>query len=115
MTNLFSPSEYIVEPIKYDKRLISMKDILNAVAESHGIKTWHMVGRIQTSEVSNARKAFCWLARQLTANTLTEIGAVLGGRDHKTISYNIERAAEMKETSHYFARKITESRARLYV
>ena len=114
MTNLYSPEAYRIEPLDHCKRQVSLSEILEAVAGAYEYHTRHIVSRRQEARVTEARKVFCWLARELTPCTLGEIGRGLGNRDQTTIRYNIDRAEALRKESHYFLRKCSEARAGLY-
>ena len=55
-----------------------------------------------------------YLAREETDASLAEIGEVLGGRDHSTILYGVEKISELVESDDNVRREIIAIRERLY-
>jgi chromosomal replication initiator protein len=63
----------------------TVEEILDATAVSFGVDVSALVARDRRADVARARKVAIYLARELTAASLPEIGRRLGGRDHSTI------------------------------
>jgi chromosomal replication initiator protein len=57
-----------------------------------GHLTCDIVGRGQTAEYGDARRAIVWAARHSTSYTLSRIGRAFGGRDHTTVRNLLARA-----------------------
>ena len=49
-----------------------------------------------------ARYAIAWLARRHSGETLAAIGLAMGGRDHSTVSHEIERANALLDADDWF-------------
>jgi chromosomal replication initiator protein len=54
-----------------------------------------------------ARQAVMWATHE-AGYTLTEIGRLMGGRDHTTIGYGRDKAAERAQTDHAYRRQLYE-------
>lgn len=63
--------------------------ILRAVAAHFDLTVADLAGRSRQHHIVLARQAACWALRNATPLSLTAIGQLLGGRDHKTILYAI--------------------------
>lgn len=59
--------------------------IMGGVAERFDLTKQDLAGHHRTSRVMLPRQICCYLMRQRTVMSLSEIGARLGGRDHTTI------------------------------
>ena len=68
--------------------------VVRIVAEHFGLRTEDLTGRKRTKEVAGARQIAMYLLREENDLSLPAIGDQLGGRDHSTIRYGVERIAE---------------------
>jgi chromosomal replication initiator protein len=68
--------------------------VVRIVAEHFGLRTEDLTGRKRTKEIANARQIAMYLLREENDLSLPAIGDQLGGRDHSTIRYGVERVAE---------------------
>lgn len=77
--------------------VVKIPAILEAVAERFSVKVSELQGKKRSKIVTHPRHVSMYLARQLTPQSLEEIGGYFGGRDHSTVlhaSRAIERLAE---------------------
>jgi chromosomal replication initiation ATPase DnaA len=63
--------------------------ILAAVAAHFGLSMADLSGRSRLHHIVLARQAAAWALRRATPLSLSAIGQLLGGRDHKTILHAI--------------------------
>lgn len=84
--------------VKPKERKITIEAILRAAADHFGVKASEIMGRRRHKTISVPRQVVMYLARQLTENSLVEIGGQIGGRDHTTVIYAVERIAEKVES-----------------
>jgi chromosomal replication initiator protein len=72
------------------KALISVKDIINAVAEFYGIKVSDLLGPSRRKELVIPRQVAMYLMREELDASFPQIAQEIGGRDHTTAihSYN---------------------------
>jgi chromosomal replication initiator protein len=84
-----------------------MHDILTKTAELFDvtINQLRAPGRCK-ARVSQARFAAVYAARRLTRYSQTEIGEVLGGRDHTTILNAERQAAALAQADPWFAERL---------
>lgn len=68
--------------------------VIKLVAEHFGLRTDDLTGRKRTKEVAYARQIAMYLLREENDLSLPAIGEHLGGRDHSTVRYGVERVAE---------------------
>ena len=74
--------------------MISMGDVLAAVAAEFAVPVEAIRGRRKTQQVAWARQAAMWVARRHTAASLPRIGQLLR-RDHSTVLHGV-RATEAR-------------------
>lgn len=78
-------------------RAVKIPAILEAVSKRFDMKVSDLQGKKRSKAVTHPRHVSMFLARQLTSQSLEEIGGYFGGRDHSTVlhaSRAIERQAE---------------------
>lgn len=85
---------------------LAIPDIIAAAAEFYGVRPEDIAGRDRSREVSNARQVVMYLAREESGASLSEIGEVLGGRNHSTVLYSCERVADLMATDSQVKRHI---------
>jgi hypothetical protein len=91
---------------------ITVKSILVACAEAFGVGINEIVSPRKPRRISRARQAAMWLAHELTALSLPQIGRAIGGRDHTTILHGVRRADEWIEADDIdFIGKLERARA----
>lgn len=69
----------------------TITEIMDVVSARFGVTAADLVARDRRPNVTRARKLAMYLARQLTAHSLPEIGRAFGGRDHSTVLSAIRR------------------------
>ena len=81
-----------------NKREVTPELILDIVADHVGITVADLKSNKRNADIANPRQISMYLIRTMTESSLKAIGVVLGGKDHSTIKYGIEKiAAEEKE------------------
>ncbi len=64
---------------------VSIADIQRRVAEEFNIRVADINGRRRTANIAHPRQIAMYLSRRCTQNSLQDIGAAFGGRDHGTV------------------------------
>jgi chromosomal replication initiator protein len=73
------------------KRNIPSDKILEAVAASEGIGVNDLLGQNRSAKVAVPRQLAMYLLREFNEISFPQIGELLGGRDHTTIMYGINK------------------------
>ncbi|NDJ53800.1 MAG: chromosomal replication initiator protein DnaA, partial [Chloroflexi bacterium] len=60
----------------------------------------------RSREVSTARQVVSYIAREEADIPLNEIGDTLGGRNHSTVLYSIERVNDLMQTDSLLRRQV---------
>jgi chromosomal replication initiator protein len=76
---------------------INVESIQKAVCDFFGLKLHDLKARRRTREISNARQIAMYLSKQLTNLSLSEIGALFGGKDHATVIYACKQVEERRQ------------------
>jgi chromosomal replication initiator protein len=88
--------------------------VVRIVAEHFGLRTEDLTGRKRTKEIANARQIAMYLLREENDLSLPAIGDQLGGRDHSTIRYGVERVSEDLDHDESLRMTILALRDRVY-
>jgi chromosomal replication initiator protein len=64
---------------------VTIADIQRRVAEEFNIRVADINGRRRTANIAHPRQLAMYLSRRCTQNSLQDIGAAFGGRDHGTV------------------------------
>jgi len=90
------------------QRVVRMDDILDVVTGHFGVKLHELQSKRRSQSIVLPRQIAMLLARRLTGLSLEEIGGHLGGRDHSTVVYGIERMEQRRRVDGDFASLIAE-------
>lgn len=71
----------------------SIGEILDAAADEFGVERQALIARDRRPAVAGARQVAMYLARELTAHSLPEIGRGIGGRSHTTVLHAVNRVS----------------------
>ncbi len=93
---------------------ISLDNILQVVSEYYGINLEAIRGKGRSKEMVRPRQVAMYLAREEANASLPQIGEALGGRDHTTVLYGVEKITEEIEEDDLLRRDILTIRDRLY-
>ncbi len=82
--------------------------ILKAASDITGYPPEEIIGQYRGVHVARARFAVCYVARSRTKLSLSQIGRLVGGRDHTSIKHAISRAAELRNSNPFFRKTVNE-------
>ena len=90
-------------------------DVIRIVAQQFNLRPVDLTGRKRTKEIAGARQIAMYLLREENGLSLPVIGEHLGGRDHSTIRYGVEKVAEDLEHDEALRLTITTLRDKVYM
>jgi chromosomal replication initiator protein len=93
---------------------VGTEEIILKVAEAYSVPLDRMLGRDRSKDVALPRQIAMYLLREEANISLPQIGEALGGRDHTTILYGIEKITDMLERDDRLRRQLMEIREKLY-
>ncbi len=93
---------------------LSTAQVVSAVCEYYRISEEDLKGRGRNKEVVTPRQMAMYLLREATGASLPQIGDVLGGRDHTTVMYSVEKIAQEIEQDDQRRREMLAIKERLY-
>ena len=88
--------------------------ILELVAREWKITEDELLGRDRSQKVAEPRQVAMYLMRKETDASLPQIGEVLGGRDHTTVMYAIEKISNKIETTADLRKRVISVKQQLY-
>ncbi|NOT70820.1 MAG: chromosomal replication initiator protein DnaA [Hyphomicrobium sp.] len=105
VTRLYATWQYMRTPISMDiaetvirdlvqnlePRRIKIEDILRIISRHYGVSKGDLLSQRRHRSVVWPRQIGMYLAKQLTARSLPEIGRRFGGRDHTTVLHAIRK------------------------
>ncbi len=74
------------------QRVVTIDQILKVVEDAYHVSHSDIVGQTRKKEIMMPRQIVCYLAREMTDNTLEQIGKHVGGRKHATVYYSVSEA-----------------------
>ena len=89
----------------HDKR-VTIDEIQKRVAEHYHMRLSDMGSARRARAVARPRQVAMFLAKQLTARSLPEIGKKFGNRDHTTVMHAVTRVTELMATDVNFAEDV---------
>ncbi len=93
---------------------LSTDEVLAAVAEYYRISIDDLKGRGRSKEIVTPRQMAMYFLREETAASLPQIGEALGGRDHTTVIYSVEKITQEIEQDDQRRREMLAIKERLY-
>ena len=102
--NVVTAREALKDLLAVINRQVSIENIQKTVADYFKIKVSEMYSKKRFRSVARPRQVAMALAKELTQQSLPEIGEAFGGRDHTTVLHACRKTAELRETDQEFAR-----------
>src|SRR5512142_1801713 len=93
---------------------VEPKKIIELVAKEWQTTVEALLGRDRSQKIAQPRQVAMYLLRKETDASLPQIGEVLGGRDHTTVMYAIEKIAGDIETKTDLRKRVVSVKQQLY-
>ena len=103
---LDSAQELLHDLLRANDRRVTIDEIQKKVAEHYNIKIADMHSARRSRSVARPRQVAMYLAKQLTARSLPEIGRKFGGRDHTTVMHAVRKIDELCAGDRSFAEDV---------
>ncbi len=126
LTRVVGRAELLNQPLTMDLAVAALEDVLmykgahtvddvvKVVAKFFHLDPEQLRGRDRSKEVAYARQIAMYLAREETEASLPQIGAALGGRDHTTIMYGVDKISTQIEGDEQMRREVLTVKGMLY-
>jgi len=103
---LESTQDVLSDLLRSHDRRITIDEIQRKVAEHYNIRLADMHSARRSRNVARPRQVAMFLAKQLTARSLPEIGRKFGGRDHTTVMHAVRKVEELVTEDPSFAQDV---------
>ncbi len=109
-----SMAEGILDTLVPQRRPREAAAVVEIVANHFNLTKDDLRGRSRTKEVANARQIAMYLLREENGLSLPYIGELLGGRDHSTVRYGVDKVAQDIERDEGVRRELVSLREKIY-
>jgi len=92
---LDNTQEVLHDILRANDRHVTIEEIQKRVAEHYNIRLGEMYSARRSRSIARPRQVAMYLAKQLTARSLPEIGRKFGGRDHTTVMHAVRKVDEL--------------------
>lgn len=92
---------------------LSVQEIQKTVCAYFGITPESLLSRTRKREICQARQIAMFLSRNHTKNSLSSIGALIGGKDHATVLHSCNTVYNLMDTDRVFRQYVTDIEKRL--
>ena len=92
--------------ITEDDRPLTVESIMKSVADHYGIRVPDMKSKKRTKDIALPRQVAMYISRAITEASLSEIGKVIGGKDHATVIYAVKQIKSRRTKDESFDRMI---------
>ncbi len=103
---LEATQEVLHDLLRANDRRVTIEEIQKQVAAHFNIRISDMHSARRARSVARPRQVAMYLAKQLTARSLPEIGRKFGGRDHTTVMHAVKKVDELREHDSSFAEDV---------
>ena len=104
--NVTMVRQVLGELIKQDKKIVSIKEIQDCIAEYYGVTIQALQSGGRKQNLVRARHLGIYLARELTDSSLVQIANAFGGRDHTAVMYGVKKIKDELSTDRQLAQDI---------
>ncbi|UTW55314.1 chromosomal replication initiator protein DnaA [Kordiimonas sp. SCSIO 12610] len=92
--------EVLQDLIRANNRQVTIDEIQRKVAEYYNIRLAEMLSDRRARNIVRPRQIAMYLSKEMTKNSLPEIGRRFGGRDHTTVMHGIRKVEELMLDDH---------------
>jgi chromosomal replication initiator protein len=103
---LESTQDALRDLLRANDRRITIEEIQRKVAQHFNIRLADMSSQRRARAVARPRQVAMYLAKQLTARSLPEIGRKFGDRDHTTVMHAVRKIEEIVATDKSLAEDV---------
>jgi chromosomal replication initiator protein len=95
-------------------KTLTVSQVIAGVTRYYRVSDQEIKGRRRTREIVRPRQVAMYLARTETQASLPEIGGALGGRDHTTVLYGVQKIEGLLEQDNTLRRDVATIQEQLY-
>lgn len=91
---------------KEEGHVFHSDDVITSICDFYNIKPTQLKGPKREASLVKARQVTMYVLKKELGLTFVEIGNVLGGRDHTTVMYGVEKVENMLKTTSTFSEEV---------
>jgi len=103
-----------LQDIISSSKTLTPDQVIKAVVRFYNVSESDLKGRRRTKDIVRPRQVAMYLARKETQASLPEIGDALGGRDHTTVLYGVQKIEGLLEENSTLRREVVAIQEHLY-
>ena len=100
-------AEALKDIVSSNNREVTPELILDIVSEHFGVSIADLKSNKRNADIANPRQITMYLIRTMTETPLKAIGIILGGKDHSTVKYGVEKITAELKTDETLSNTIT--------
>ncbi len=89
--------EALKDLLSLQAKLVTVENIQKTVADYYKVRVAELLSKRRSRSVARPRQVAMALAKELTSQSLPEIGDAFGGRDHTTVLHACKRIKELRD------------------
>ncbi len=89
--------EALKDLLSLQAKLVTIENIQKTVADYYKVRVADLLSKRRSRSVARPRQVAMALAKELTSQSLPEIGDAFGGRDHTTVLHACKRIKELRD------------------
>ena len=90
--------EALKDLLSLQAKLVTVENIQKTVADYYKVRVADLLSKRRSRSVARPRQVAMALAKELTSQSLPEIGDAFGGRDHTTVLHACKRIKELRDS-----------------
>ena len=90
--------EALKDLLSLQAKLVTVENIQKTVADYYKVRVADLLSKRRSRSVARPRQVAMALAKELTSQSLPEIGDAFGGRDHTTVLHACKRIRELRDS-----------------
>lgn len=106
IVTLETTQDVLQDLLRAHDRRVTIDEIQRKVAEHYNLRLTDMHSARRARNVARPRQVAMFLAKQLTARSLPEIGRKFGGRDHTTVMHAVRKVEELMDADAQIAQDV---------
>jgi chromosomal replication initiator protein len=84
--------------LPHAERRVTIDAVLRTVADRYSLQPSQLKQKTNAHEISRPRQVAMYLAKELTAASLPEIGRAFGGKHHTTVLHSVRKVEELRQS-----------------
>ncbi len=95
--DLYFVQDALQDRMESKTRLLNAETVRDVVAEYYSVSAKDLIGKKRVRTIARPRQMAMALVRELTQDSLLDIGHAFGGRDHTTVMHACETIAKLRQ------------------